>query len=322
MNEVIIKSYKNTGQMQSRALAGLSYAMYDIYAKRANKSVGDYLGGDISKPVPIYGSSLTRTKTAQQIGQNFVNIINEWGIKQFKFKIAQRMGNNTDVWPNRTEEVITTIREMVGDNITLMVDANGGYTEWKYVKSAVELLEKYNYLWLEEPVPWWLYNQVIDIKNNITNLNYKLKIALGEQEYRMEDGWKSMINNKYVDIIQPDSCMSGGMSNLLQIVEWSLDQQNVFKSMVIPHSPHTGDMTIIYTMHFFSLKHGNGPFPNIGPWMEFGCDKGIPTNSSDFIFEPKLKINTDGTVSINDGIGWGYTLKPSNNIQEFYHAEI
>ena len=163
-NQVIIKSYKNTGKFQSVALAGLSFAIYEIHAKRAGKSVADYLGGDISIPVPIYGSSLTRTENATQIGSNFVKIINEWGIKQFKIKVGQRMGNNTDVWPNRTQEVITIVREMVdstGENITLFADANGAYTEWKYVEPTAKLMEQNKYLWLEEPTPWYIYIKCI-----------------------------------------------------------------------------------------------------------------------------------------------------------------
>ena len=84
-------------------------------------------------------------------------------IQQFKIKVGQRMGNNTDVWPNRTEEVITIVRQMVdstGENITLFADANGAYTEWKYVEPTAKLMEENNYLWLEEPTPWYLYIDV------------------------------------------------------------------------------------------------------------------------------------------------------------------
>ena len=160
MNNVMINSYKNTGQFLTRALSGVSMAIYEIHAIRANQSVGNYLGGNTSLPIPIYGSSVTRSKTAEELGKHFQSLIKDWGINQFKFKIAQRMGNNTDVWPNRTEEVIVTIREMVGDDITLIVDANGGYTEWKYIESVAKLLNQYNYIWFEEPVPVcsYIYN--------------------------------------------------------------------------------------------------------------------------------------------------------------------
>ena len=89
MNNVRIASYKNTGQFQSRALAGVSMAIYEVHAKRQNQSVGDYLGGDTTKPIPIYGSSVTRSKTAEQVGKEFQALIQDWGIHQFKFKIAQ-----------------------------------------------------------------------------------------------------------------------------------------------------------------------------------------------------------------------------------------
>ena len=164
-----------------------------------------------------------------------------------------------------------------------------------------------------------MYNEVQRITANMTALNYKLVTALGEQEYRMEDGWQRMIDGDYVTILQPDAGMSGGFHSFLQIAQWSLEQQDKFKSVVIPHSPGTDDFLAIYTLHFMNLR--NGPYPNIGWWQEFGCDKGIPTKDTDFIFTPKLQINKNGTITINNAIGWGYTLKPSNDIQSFYHAQ-
>jgi len=320
MNTVIISAYKNTGQMQSRALAGLSFAIYEIHAKRASMSVADYLGGDTSVPVPIYGSSVTRKKTAEQIGSEFVSLHKQWGITAFKLKVAQRMGNNTDVWPNRSQEVVETVRQMVGDNITLMADANGGWTDWATMQPVAQLMADNDYLWLEEPFPWWQYKQLVSVAQLDEWKAMGMELALGEQEYRMEDGWQTMIDAQFVRVIQPDVCYGGGFWNLLQVAQWSLDQQSSFPSVVIPHSPSTSDYRTIYALHFYALKHG--PYPNIGQWMEFGCDGGIPTKASHFVFDPPLKFTDSGEIVINQGIGWGYTLKPSNAISHFYHAQI
>ena len=71
--------------------------MYEIYAKRAGKSVANYLGGDISIPIPYYASETVRAPwTAQDVGNLFVGIHDDFGVNQFKLKMAQRMGNNTD----------------------------------------------------------------------------------------------------------------------------------------------------------------------------------------------------------------------------------
>ena len=228
----------------------------------------------------------------------------------------QRMGNDTDVWENRTQEVITTVREMVGDNITLRVDANGGFTSWESVAPAAKLLAEYGYVWLEEPVPWWDYATAQEVASKMAQLKYPMRLALGEQEYR-RNVWSDMVGHAYVGVIQPDCFYGGGFANLVDIAQWSLQQQGQFASWVIPHSPSTQDFTSIYTMHFMSLKHG--PLPNIGPWMEFGCDSGIPTKDDDFYFTPKLQINKDGTVNINQAVGWGYALRPGNVTNEHHY---
>ena len=71
---------------------------------------------------------MTRSKNATEIANELLLLKQKYNIKAYKVKIAKVMGNNTDVYPNRSEDVIVQCRETLGNNVMLMADANGGYT--------------------------------------------------------------------------------------------------------------------------------------------------------------------------------------------------
>jgi hypothetical protein len=57
----------------------------------------------------VDGSSLSRTVTPTDLAKKLKGLHTDHGIPAFKIKIAQRMGHNIDVYPNRSEEVGTSI---------------------------------------------------------------------------------------------------------------------------------------------------------------------------------------------------------------------
>ena len=154
---ILLYIYK-TGIYLSRAMAGLEFAVYDVMGKRAGVPVVTLLGGNVSKPVPIYGSSLTRSKTAEQIAQEFVNLQNEYGLTAFKMRLAVAMGNNSDVYPNRTQDVITMTRAALKPGTILMGDANGGYTDIEHAQPIAELMAQNDFKWFEGYKIIYIYN--------------------------------------------------------------------------------------------------------------------------------------------------------------------
>ena len=122
-----------------------------------------------------------------------------------------------------------------------------------------------------------------------------IDIALGENEYRMVDGWQYMINNKVSKYCQPDVGYSGGISHMLEI----MSQAETVNCILDPHSPNPS-LGEVYTLHFMGLNYSN-----IAEFMEFPCDNGIPTS---YIFEPPLVL-TDGALAIPNAPGWGVELK-------------
>jgi len=69
---------------------------------------------------------MSRTFTGEQVAAKVKAAADNYGITTFKIKVGKRMGNNTDQWPNRTQEVVAAVRAAVPDAI-LMADANGAF---------------------------------------------------------------------------------------------------------------------------------------------------------------------------------------------------
>ena len=148
-NTVWRKNYKRTGTLLARALAGVDTALYDLLGKSHNRSVcsltADLLGGVCRPRVPVYGSNGDRHKKPKDIVANAVNNRDKYGVRAFKFQIANRMGADVDIKPNRTEELIPLARQQLGPDITLMVDANGGYDNYSHASRISKLLIEHNY---------------------------------------------------------------------------------------------------------------------------------------------------------------------------------
>jgi L-alanine-DL-glutamate epimerase-like enolase superfamily enzyme len=128
------------------ALCAVDLALWDIKGKAANMSICELLGGK-PRPIPAYiqkgfyveGQSLREmTDEAQQVLQ-------AGGFRHLKM----RVGRNG---VNEARERVEAMRKALGDDIGLMVDANGAWELPEAIEGA-HALEPYDLMWLEEPVP-------------------------------------------------------------------------------------------------------------------------------------------------------------------------
>ena len=126
---------------------------------------------------------------------------------------GNQLGTDEDNAPGRTEKLIRMTREMLGDDIVLMLDGNGSYS----VKEAVRigrLLEEYNYYFYEEPVPWDWYEEQKEVADTLD-----IKMAGGEEEFRMR-AFRWLIAHDAFDIIQPDNLYFGGLIRSMKVAGW------------------------------------------------------------------------------------------------------
>lgn len=106
--------------------------------------------------------------------------------------------------------LIRDIRRAVGDRVALMIDANHAYnaTDALALARRVEDLE---IGWFEEPVPPEDLRGYCEVRNGTT-----IPISGGEAEFTRY-GFARLLDARAVDIVQPDCCVTGGLSEFANV---------------------------------------------------------------------------------------------------------
>ena len=188
------------------AISGIDIALWDIKGKTLNLPVYKLLGGAYRQKARAYATGLYEPQQVPSI----VDALAEeaLGYKKDGFsgmKLKVGYGIKTDL------DYIKAIREAIGEDMYLMVDANHAYNAAEAIRLSRKM-EKYNIHWFEEPVPPEDIEGYLEIKQNSNIL-----IAGGECEYTRY-GFRELINRRAMDILQPDLCAAGGFSEMMKII--------------------------------------------------------------------------------------------------------
>ena len=199
---------RDSGQkgMPIQALSGIDIALWDILAKKAKLPLYQLLGGKTNNKIPVYGyGMMLQKKPVEELCDLFKKEANE--IKEKKFK-AMKM--KVGLGPKEDLILVSAVREAIGNNFKLMVDANHAYNknDALYVGKGLDEMEIY---WFEEPVAPEDYDGYKELKEKL-----KTNIAGGEAEFT-KYGWNQLIKNNCIDIAQPEVCGLGGITEYLKV---------------------------------------------------------------------------------------------------------
>lgn len=276
--------FGSSGLIQS-AVSGIDVALWDLLGKEQGESVSKLLGGRNRDEVTPYASTMYITEWGEDPAVPIREAKNE------DFKAAKiKIGRNHDDDIHR----VRTAREILGPDATLMVDFNGNYRPEQAIQVARDL-EEFDIYWLEEPVPPENHSGYRQISNSID-----IPLAAGEAAYARFD-FEELIRDRTVDIIQPDVCKCGGISEARMIGKMAtLENTKV--------SPHvwTGAIGIAASLQYSaslpSYPHStNVPEPF---YFEFDrADNGLRTELLSDSFDP-----TGGSLEIPDQPGLGVEI--------------
>jgi len=199
---------RDSGQkgMPIQALSGIDIALWDILAKKAKLPLYQLLGGKTNSKIPVYGyGMMLQKKSVEELCELFkkeANQIKEKNFKAMKMKVG--------LGPKEDLKLVSAVREVIGDNFKLMVDANHAYNknDALYVGRGLDEMEIY---WFEEPVAPEDYDGYKELKEKL-----KTNIAGGEAEFT-KYGWNQLIKNNCIDIAQPEVCGLGGITEYLKV---------------------------------------------------------------------------------------------------------
>ena len=199
---------RDSGQkgMPIQALSGIDIALWDILAKKAKLPLYQLLGGKTNNKIPVYGyGMMLQKKSVEELCELFkkeANQIKEKNFKAMKMKVG--------LGPKEDLKLVSAVREAIGDDFKLMVDANHAYNknDALYVGKGLDEMEIY---WFEEPVAPEDYDGYKELKEKL-----KTNIAGGEAEFT-KYGWNQLIKNNCIDIAQPEVCGLGGITEYLKV---------------------------------------------------------------------------------------------------------
>lgn len=294
LDKIVEIEFKFPGSYIRRALAGLDTALWDLRGKLAGKSVCELLGGQ-PRPFPVYASSMRRDISPEAEAERLVRLREAHGYGAFKFRIGKECGHNDDEWPGRTEAIVPAIRRALGDDVSLLVDANCCYTPDKAIEVG-RMLEEYGICHFEEPCPYWEFEWTAEVTRALQPL--AIKVAGGEQDCSLSQ-WRRMIKARAFDIVQPDICYIGGLTRALRVAAMANEAG-------LPCTPHSANLSLVtvFTLHLM------GAIENAGPYVEFSIE-GLdyyPWQAG--LFSPALEAR-NGQVQIPAGPGWGVEINPA-----------
>jgi len=188
------------------AISGLEIAAWDALARTADLPLCQVLGA-VPRPVGIYAGAGYYSPGATR-AEDVRNLKNSIGAstldcRGIKIKVG-RHGIDDDL------ERVRVAREALGASAILIADANNAYTFHEAVKFAKQA-EPYGLLFLEEPIEFGRPADSADLRraSPIDIAGYELEMTYA--------GFLPYIEQRAVDVLQPDCIWSGGILECLDI---------------------------------------------------------------------------------------------------------
>ncbi|HEX6069432.1 MAG TPA: L-rhamnonate dehydratase [Longimicrobiaceae bacterium] len=207
------------------AISAVDIALWDLLGKSAKQPVYRLLGGKTKPRIPVYASRLYSTPL-EELASEAAKYRDE-GYRAMKLRFGWGPTDGA-AGMRRNVDLVSTVRETVGDDVDIMADA---YMGWNldYAKRMLPLLEPFNLRWLEEPVI------PDDIQGYAELKSYgRIPIAGGEHEFTLH-GFRELLEARAVDYIQFDTNRVGGISQARKI-------SALAEAHAVPVIPHAGQM--------------------------------------------------------------------------------
>lgn len=204
------------GGMLVEALAGVDIALWDVVGKALGQPVHRLLGGVGRPRVDAYASSINwaDADTMQQQARAVLAM----GFRTIKVKLGQPVG--------RAVEAARRVREAVGPDVRLGVDANWAYSLDEAV-TVGHALHGLGYWFFEEPIAPEDIAGYAHLRRTLS-----IQLAAGESDYTVAHA-AQLVKDRLVGIIQPDVARAGGISETRDIA-------TLAHAFHVAYAPHVG----------------------------------------------------------------------------------
>lgn len=195
---------RNLGRsgLASTAISAVDTALWDLKARILDLPLADLLG-NVRDTVPIYGSGGFTSYSLDRLTRQLAGWV-QTGIKRVKMKVAREPAVDT--------ARVAAVREAIGPDADLYVDANGAWSRKQALRFAAEFAA-YGVTWCEEPVS---SDDLAGVRLIRDRAPPGMDIAAGEYGYDLFQ-FRRILEAGAVDVLQADVTRCGGITELLRV---------------------------------------------------------------------------------------------------------
>jgi galactonate dehydratase len=257
------------GTVGGGALTGIEMALWDIKGKALGQPVWNLLGGRFRDRVQVYGHAKTPERARELI---------ERGYKAMKVAFTGAVELDR----------VAAVREAVGPEVDVMVDAHG--PSWMTTQDAIAVgraLEPLDLLFYEDPVAPENLDALERIRDAVD-----IPLAAGE---RVSTIWgiRPYIERDLVAVIQPDTGRAGGITQMRKMAAMA-------EAHYITMAPHSGSLGPVAE---FAALHVMATIPNALMLERIEFD----WSGRYEVVTPVLEV-TDGHLPVPDAPGLGVDI--------------
>jgi galactonate dehydratase len=236
------------GSVVNAAISGIEHALWDIKGKALEVPVYELIGGKAREKVRVYQS--VGGSSPEEIAAQARERIETYGYTALKMFPFDR--GDAPLWHDRglagammgAEARIAAVREAVGDDVDIGLDAHAQIFQPATALTLCETLRPFHPLFLEEPLR-------PENRAALGHLRAKspIPIATGEALYTKYE-FRDLLAEEAADIVQPDVAFMGGLWEMKKVA--ALAEANYV--VVAPHNP-CGPVATAVNVHFALSTH-------------------------------------------------------------------
>jgi len=194
------------------AVSGIEQALWDIVGKKLGQPVYNLLGGPCRNRIRVYANGWSGSmETLDELGRNAREAV-EKGFTALKF---DPFPGPWRLYITKEDELLAVervkaVRDAVGPDVDILVEVHRRLASMHAIRVA-KMMEQYNPLWYEEPVPAENLDAMAEVRRSI-----QTPVVTGECLYTKAD-FREVLEKRAADILNPDVCNTGGILELKEI---------------------------------------------------------------------------------------------------------